>query len=341
MARNVYGIDLGTYEIKVYDKKRNAIWKEKNTIALKDEVQIFSVGDAAYEMYEKAPENIQVIFPMEEGVISHFDSMQFLLQNLLKKEQRFARGSEYLIAVPTDVTEVEKRAFYDLVVHSTAKAKKINIVERGIADALGMGLDVQNTTGIAVVNFGGGTTEITIIAKGGLVLTKILKVGGRHLDQLVATRIRHHFDFLIGNITAENLRHTFGIFPRKDTPTSKIVSGRDLLTGVPCQKEIPMELVQNAMKGAMDEYVKVLKSMLDRTPPEVLSSIKNNGIFITGGAARLKGLAAYLGLHTEIKVRRAKDADINTVIGLEQIVLNPELKQLSYSILDESYRWIR
>lgn len=340
MARNVYGIDLGTYEIKVYDKKRNAIWKEKNAIAIKNETHIFSVGDEAYEMYEKVPENIEIVFPMEEGVISHFDSMQFLLQNLLKKEQRFARGSEYLIAVPTDVTEVEKRAFYDLVVHSTAKAKKINIVERGIADALGMGLDVQDTNGIVIVNFGGGTTEITVVAKGGLVLTKILKVGGRHLDQLIAMRIRHRFDFLIGNVTAENLRHEFG-FQRSDMELTKIVSGRDLLTGVPCQKEIPMELVQNAIKSSLDEYVKVLKSMIERTPPEVLSGIKSNGIFITGGAARLKGLAAYLALHTEIKVRRAKDADINTVIGLEQIVLKPKLKELSYSISDKSYRWIR
>ena len=340
MARNVYGIDLGTYEIKVYDKKRNAIWKEKNTIALKDDVGIFSVGDEAYEMYEKSPGNIQIIFPMEEGVISHFDSMQFLLQNLLKKEQRFARGSEYLIAVPTDVTEVEKRAFYDLVVHSTAKAKKINIVERGIADALGMGLDVQNTNGIVIVNFGGGTTETTVVAKGGLVLTKILKVGGRHLDQRIVMRIRHHFDFLIGNVTAENLRHEFG-FQRNDANPTKIVSGRDLLTGVPCQKEISMELVQNTLKGALEDYVKELRYMLERTPPEVLSGIKANGIFITGGAARLKGLAAYLEAHTEIKVRRAKDADINTVIGLEQITLYPELNKLSYSISDESYRWIR
>ena len=340
MARNVYGIDLGTYEIKVYDKKRNAIWKEKNAIALKDETRIFSVGDEAYEMYEKVPENIEIIFPMEEGVISHFDSMQFLLQNLLKKEQRFARGSEYLIAVPTDVTEVEKRAFYDLVVHSTAKARKINIVERGIADALGMGLDVQDTNGIVIMNFGGGTTEITVVAKGGLVLTKVLKMGGKHLDQLIATRIRHRFDFLIGNITAETLRHEFG-FQRSDANPTKVVSGRDLLTGVPCQKEIPMELVQNAIKGALDEYVRVLKSMIERTPPEVLSGIKSNGIFITGGAARLKGMAAYIASHTEIHVRRAKDADINTVIGLEQVVSKPELKELSYSISDESYRWIR
>lgn len=164
MARNVYGLDLGTYEIKVYDKKQDTIWKEKDVIAIANGKNIFAVGDEAYEMYEKAPGNIQVVFPMKEGVISRFNDMQYLLQNLLKKERQFARGSEYVIAVPTDVTEVEKRAFFDLVVHSTAKAKEVNIVERAIADCIGLGLDVQNTKGVLIANFGGETTELSIVA---------------------------------------------------------------------------------------------------------------------------------------------------------------------------------
>ena len=107
MFGNVYGLDLGTYEIKVYDKKRDALWKEKNAIAIANEKKIFSVGDEAYAMYEKAPLNIEVLFPMKEGVISHFYNMQYLLQNLIKKDQHFVRGSKYIVAVPTDVTEVE------------------------------------------------------------------------------------------------------------------------------------------------------------------------------------------------------------------------------------------
>ena len=115
---------------------------------------------------------------MENGVISRFNDMQYLLQNLLKKERHFARGSAYVIAVPTDVTEVEKKAFFDLVVHSTARAREVNIVERGIADAIGLNLDVENTKGLFIVNFGGATTELSIIAGGGLVLNQLLQVGG-------------------------------------------------------------------------------------------------------------------------------------------------------------------
>ena len=154
MARNIYGLDLGTYEIKVYDKKQDSTWKEKNVIAIVDGKEILAVGDEAYAMFERTPGNIEVVFPMKEGVISRFTDMQYLLQNLLKKERRFTRGSEYLIAVPTDVTEVEKRAFFDLVVHSTAKAKEVSIVERGVAQCIGMGIDVRKTKGMLIVDFG-------------------------------------------------------------------------------------------------------------------------------------------------------------------------------------------
>ena len=136
MARNTYGLDLGSYEIKVYDKKDDTIWKEKSVLAIKDQRDIIAVGDDAYDMFERSPANIEVIFPMQGGVISRFNNMQFLLQDLLKKGRQFARGSEYVIAVPTDVTEVEKKAFFDLVIHSTARAKEVNIVERAVADAI-------------------------------------------------------------------------------------------------------------------------------------------------------------------------------------------------------------
>ena len=167
MARNIYGLDLGTYEIKIFDKKKVRIWREKNVIAMKDKKYIFSVGNEAYKMYEKAPENVEILFPMKNGVIARFDDMQYLLGSLLKTDHQFARGAEYVIAVPTDVTEVEKKAFYDLVMHSEAKAKSVRIVERGLADAVGLGLDVMNETGIFIANFGGGTTELSVLSRGG------------------------------------------------------------------------------------------------------------------------------------------------------------------------------
>lgn len=340
MARNVYGLDLGSYEIKVYDKKQDTIWKEKNVIAIADEKQIFAVGDTAYEMYEKAPSNIEVIFPMKEGVISRFNDMQYLLQNLLNKDRRFARGSEYVIAVPSDVTEVEKKAFFDLVIHSTARAKEVNIVERGIADGVGMNLDVRGTKGLVVANFGGGTTELSIVAGGGIVLNRLVKIGGVAFDQAVATLVRYNHDFLIGRLTAEVLRKKFGVFS-EDNDACLTVSGRDLITGVPQQRDVSISLVRAAIKEPLEECIKTLDSMLLRTPPEVRKAIHENGIFLTGGLANLPGLETYIEESLGIKTRTAIEPDICAVTGLKQIILSEDLKKLAYSMLDENYRWMR
>ena len=132
MAGKVYGLDLGTYEIKVFDKRNDRIWREKDAIAMKNKKYIFAVGNEAYDIFEKAPTDIRVVFPMKNGVIAHFDDMQYLLGNLLGTERRSVFGAEYVVAVPTDVTEVEKKAFYDLVFHSEAKAKSVRIVEKGL-----------------------------------------------------------------------------------------------------------------------------------------------------------------------------------------------------------------
>ena len=340
MARNVYGLDLGTYEIKVYDKKKDKIWKAKNVIAMQDKKYIFSVGDEAYSMYEKAPENIQVVFPMQNGVIAHFDDMQYLLQNLLNMDRQFARGAEYVIAVPTDVTEVEKKAFYDLVFHSTARAKSVRIVERGIADAVGMGIDIWNEKGIFIVNLGGETTELSVLVCGGMVLNRLIKIGGIHMDSAIANLVRHNLDFLIGRLTAETLRKEFGVFEQEDDATLK-VAGRDLLTGVPQQKAIPIGLVRAAMKEPLAECVRSIKSLLDRTPPDVRRGIDENGICLTGGLAHLRGLSTYLEESTGLKVRTMQYPELCAVTGLKKILLNKEYKKLTYSMLDEDYRWLR
>ncbi len=341
MPRNTYGLDLGSYEIKVYDKRKDSIWKEKDVIALQDNNEIFAVGDEAYNMYEKAPSNIQVIFPMKNGVISHFNTMQYLLQNLLRQAGRqFAGGSEYVIAVPTDVTEVEKKAFFDLVIHSTARAREVNIVERSIADAVGMGIDIQNTGGVFIVNFGGSTTELSIIAGGGMVMNRLLPIGGDDLDKAIIAHVRHTHDFLIGDRTAEALRKQFRVFAGDANPAFT-VAGRDLITGLPMQKVIDLSLVRTALSDPLVECVRAIFSLLDRTPPEVRQAINENGIYLTGGVAQMEGLGTYIEKAVGIKTKTAKNPDICVVNGLKKIIMSEELSKLAYSMLDDNYRWMR
>lgn len=340
MLRNVYGLDLGTYEIKVYDKKKDIIWKEKNVVAVMDNKNIISVGDDAYEMYERAPGNIQIVFPMKEGVISHFNDMQYLLQNILKKERRFTRGAEYVIAVPTDVTEVEKYAFYDLVMHSTAKAKSVSIVERSLAQAVGLGLDIKTIQGTMIVDLGAETTELSVISTGGLVLNKMLKIGGITFDNAISNLIRRNYDFLIGLRTSEMLRRRFGVFGGNSNSTMK-VAGRNLVTGVPGQMEVPISVVRAAMREPLSECIANINSFLDRTPPEVAKSIQNNGIYLVGGLAYLPGLSRYVEEATGYKVHTARKPDICGVEGLHKIIHSKELKSLTYSMSDSRYRWLK
>lgn len=338
MAGNIYGLDLGTYEIKVYDERKDEIWKEKSAIATKNQTEIFAVGDEAYAMYEKAPQNIEVLFPMQGGVIARFYDMQNLLENLLRKRQFF--GSEYVIAIPTDITEVEKRAFYDLVYHSSARAKSVSVVERGIADAIGCKIDVYQTGGVMILNMGGGTMELSVLAYGGIVMNRLLKFGGEQFDQEIINLVRRNRDFLIGRKTAEQLRRTFGIFS-EDTKSKMQIAGRNLILGLPQRTDISIGLVRAALKEQMDACVDAIQTMIQRIPPDVLRELKKNGIYLTGGMANLRGIAQYLEESVGVRVSTVDYPELCSMNGLREIIQDKKrYGRLTYSMLDKGYRWL-
>lgn len=338
MAGNIYGLDLGTYEIKVYDERKDEIWKEKSAIATKNQTEIFAVGDEAYAMYEKAPQNIEVLFPMQGGVIARFYDMQNLLENLLRKRQFF--GSEYVIAIPTDITEVEKRAFYDLVYHSSARAKSVSVVERGIADAIGCKIDVYQTGGVMILNMGGGTMELSVLAYGGIVMNRLLKFGGEQFDQEIINLVRRNRDFLIGRKTAEQLRRTFGIFS-EDTESKMQIAGRNLILGLPQRTDISIGLVRAALKEQMDDCVDAIQTMIQRIPPDVLRELKKNGIYLTGGMANLRGIAEYLEESVGVRVSTVDYPELCSMNGLREIIQDKKrYGRLTYSMLDKGYRWL-
>ena len=178
MARNIYGLDIGTSNIKIYSKENDKILNEKNIIAIADKRDIYAFGDDAFEMHEKAPANIDVSFPVKFGVIANFDSMQQLFYEFIRKISKQSKKvvpADYYIAVPTGITEVEKRAFLELVKDSKVRAKKIMVINKPVADALGAGVEVNDARGIMVVNIGADTTEISIMSLGGIVLSKSVK----------------------------------------------------------------------------------------------------------------------------------------------------------------------
>ncbi len=341
MFQNTYGLDLGTYEIKIYDDNTKKVTKVKDALAIQGKNEVVAYGDEAYEMFERTPADIEIVFPMKESVISKYNDMQFLLSSVIKQKKSFLQSYKYMIAIPSDVTEVEKRAFYELMMYSSARARKVTVVERGVADALGMGLNIGKSVGIFVANLGAETAELSVLSYGGIVLNKLIKRGGYHFDYAIQAAIKNNYDFLIGRTTAEKLRREFGVFNYEEKGEIP-VSGRNLMLGVPQIKEIPYSLVRAAIRESLSEWAKEIRSLLDRTPPDLLRIILEEGIYITGGMACMDGMDEYLSKTLEIPVNVADKPDQSTVLGLAKIMhQKKDLEKFTYSMSEGNYRWIK
>ena len=335
---NIYGIDLGTCNIKIFSKHSNKIIKEKNTIAVINKNQLYAYGDEAYAMYEKAPENINVSFPVTGGVIADYNNMQTMVQELLEKNVKgHVKGSEFIIAVPTDITEVEKKAFYDLFFKSKMKPKSVLLCDKPIADAVGLGLDVNEPTGIMIVDIGADTTEISVLSLGGLVLSDLLHFGGNRLDESIITYIKKNFNLVIGQKTAMQLKEHIGSALPGEEGSYTIV-GLDVVSGLPIEMEITAETVYEAMKDNLSSICNAIKMILEKTPPELAKDIIHSGIYLTGGGSNIKDMDRLFTDITNIKVNTCEEPDETVVRGLSLVVTNDKFKRLSYSMRTKIFK---
>ncbi len=329
---NVYGIDLGTCNMKVYCKATNKILNEKNTVALVNKNQIYAYGDDAYAMYEKAPESINVVFPVSKGVIAEFNILQIMLQEFLEKNIKGKlKGAEFIVAVPTDITEVEKRAFFDLFYKSGLKPKSVLLCEKPIADAVGLGLDVNEPTGIMTVDIGADTTEISVISLGGLVLTDLLHFGGNRIDESIITYVKRKYNLVIGQKTAQSLKETLGAGIPGNTETMVIV-GRDVVSGLPIEMEISGDVVYEAIKDNLNSICNSIKMILEKTPPELAKDIIHSGIYITGGGSQIHDLKVLFRDITGIEINTCEEPEECVVRGLVKIVSDNKFKHLAFSM---------
>lgn len=332
MNDNIYGIDLGTCNFKVFCKATGKIMKEKNTVAIINKNQIYAYGDDAYAMYEKAPESIQVIFPVVSGVIADYNFLQTMIITFLEEKMKSKlRGSEFVVAVPTDITDVEKRAFYDMFYKNKIRPKSILLCEKPIADAVGLGLDVNQPTGIMIVDMGADTTEISVISLGGLVLSELLHFGGNRLDENIITYIRNEYNLVIGQKTAKAIKESIGSGLPGRTETMNIV-GRDLVSGLPIEMEITAADAYEAMKKTLESICTSIKLILERTPPELAKDIIHSGIYITGGGSQIHNLDKLFEGITNIKVNTADAPEESAVRGLVKIVSDSKFKKLPFTM---------
>lgn len=336
MTNNVFGIDLGTSNIKIYSQSEDAILIEKNMIAIENKKNLFAYGDSAYEMYEKAPSNIRISYPLSRGVISDIANMQLLLRYFVNDIGKGLRPADFYIAVPTDVTEVEKRAFYDVVMDSGIKAKSIMVVEKAVADGIGLGVDVKESTGCMVVNCGYDTTEISIISLGGIVLSKLVKVGGKQFDDAIMNAIRGEYYLIIGEKSAENLK--FSLKGLEEKQEDAKVCGRDIETGLPVQRAIPTELLDDCLLPSFAAIIDQIKNILEKTPPELSADIYTNGLYLTGGASQVAHLAELIANNTGLKVNTMENPISGVALGLSKIIKEDYFKSVAYAIEGMSNR---
>ena len=342
MARYI-GIDLGTSSVLIYVKGKGIVLDEPSAVAVNDETgEIIEIGKEAIMMLGKTPPGISVIKPMSEGVISKYEFTLTMLQQFIKKATSISQIFKPIIAVcvPGGITDVEERAVRDAT--TQIGARYTYLIEESLAAAIGAGLDIMGADAKMVVDIGGGTTDIAVIAYGQVVYSESVRVGGDKFDDAIIRYVRRKHNLLIGERTAERVKMEIGTVWQREEPLTIEVKGRSLLEGVPKA----VKLTSSEMVGALEEpitaIIEAVCSVIEKISPEMLKDIMKNGIVMTGGGSMLYGLDHLTANVTGIKTKVAENAISCVAIGtgkaLERYLRDPE-KAISFSKTKRHYEF--
>ncbi len=301
------GIDLGTASVLVHVKDKGIVLCEPSVVAIdKGTGKPYAVGEAAQKMLGRTPGNIVAIRPMREGVISDYSTTEMMLKYFIRKvtKNRMFKP-RIMICVPSGITEVEERAVIDAAMQ--AGGRQVYLIEEPIAAAIGAGLDIARACGRMVVDIGGGTSDIAVISLGGIVVSNSIKVAGDKFDDAIIKYIRKKYNAIIGDRTAEEMKKEIGsVYPMEEEKSMEI-RGRSLVTGLPQSIIVTSEEIREALEEVSSQIVDAVHSVLERTPPELVGDISENGIIMTGGGAMIYGLDKLLSSKTGIDVYLADD----------------------------------
>jgi rod shape-determining protein MreB len=309
---NDIGIDLGTANTLVYVRDRGIVLREPSVVAIKaGSKRVLAVGDEAKRMLGRTPGDIIAVRPMKDGVIADFEITEAMLKAFIHKVSSnrgwhgWQRRPRIVIAVPTGITEVEKRAVKDSAIN--AGARDVYLMEEPMAAAIGVGLPVQEAAGNMIVDIGGGTTEVAIISLGGIVFCRSVRVAGDELDESIINYMRRAYNLMIGERTAEDIKIKIGSAYPVEKETTMEVKGRDLVAGLPKTLTITSQEVREAMAEPVQVIVESIRITLERCPPELSADLVERGIVLAGGGALLRGLDKMLAEETGLPVHVAED----------------------------------
>ncbi|HCK98852.1 MAG TPA: rod shape-determining protein [Candidatus Marinimicrobia bacterium] len=313
------GIDLGTANTLIYMKAKGIILDEPSIVARSShDGKVVAVGADAKEMLGKTHQDITTIRPLKDGVIADFEMTDAMLRGFIRKinMSRIARP-RIVICIPSGITEVEKRAVRESA--DRANAREVFLVEEPIAAAIGIGIDISKPIGNIIVDIGGGTTEIAVIALNGIVTKQSIRVAGDEMDDAIIQYFKSEHNLLIGERTSERIKCTVGsAMPINDTTIA--VKGRSLVAGIPKTIEVSSVEIRECLKDTVDLITQAIKQALEMTPPELSSDILDRGIILTGGGAQLKGLDQRIRVETDLPVNVAEEPLLSVVKGTGVIV---------------------
>ena len=302
------GIDLGTANILVYVKGKGIVLREPSVVAVdKDTGKILAIGEEARDMIGRTPGNIEAIRPLRDGVIADYEMTESMIRHFLEKVigRSFLFRPKVMICVPTGVNAVEKRAVQEAA--EQAGAKKTELIEEPIAAALGAGLDISEPVGSMVVDIGGGTCDVAVISLGGIVCGESLRVAGDKFNSDIEFYIKKEYNLMIGERTSEKIKIEIGAAYTGARNKSMNVSGRDIVSGLPKVITVASDEIAAALHDSVESIAICVKSVLERTPPELAADIMDHGIILTGGGSMLYGLADLIRKETNIPTLLADD----------------------------------
>ncbi|PJB77611.1 MAG: rod shape-determining protein [Acidobacteria bacterium CG_4_9_14_3_um_filter_49_7] len=319
-------IDLGTANTLIFIRNKGIVVCEPSIVAINiKNNRVEAVGTEAKEMLGKTPSNIVAIQPMKEGVIADFEVTERMLDYFIKKahNRRVAVRPRIIISVPSEITQVERRAVRDSALK--AGASEVYLVEQAMVAAIGAGLPITEPTGNMIVDIGGGTTDVAVISLAGIVFCKSLRVAGNEMDQSIIRYIKKQYRLLIGERTAEDVKINIGSAYALDKQLEMEIKGRDLETGLPKGLTLTDSEIREALTPAVDSIVETIKITLEKTPPALSADIVDRGIILAGGGALLRNLDKRLREETGLPVSLAEDPLTCVVLGTGAMLTNINL----------------
>ncbi|MDG1854263.1 MAG: rod shape-determining protein [Verrucomicrobiales bacterium] len=328
------GIDLGTANTLVYLKDEGIKVREPSVVAVKTgTTEVVAVGDEAKRMLGRTPDTISAIRPLRDGVIADFEITEAMLKHFIRKARTKEKGNgtklirasriRVVVAVPSGITEVEKRAVKDSA--KQAGADEVYLIEEPMAAAIGVGLPIQDASGNMIVDIGGGTTEVAVISLSGIVQSRSLRVGGDKLDESIIAYMKRKYNLMIGERTAEMVKIKIGSATVIDQESVMDVKGRDLVDGLPKTIEVNSKEIREAMSEPLAAILGSIKEALERCPPELAADLVDRGIMLAGGGALLGGIDVWLTEKTGVPTHLSEDPLIAVVEGTGRV-----LSEVSY-----------